>query len=328
MASASIITGFRKKMNLQTLSLLPPLSPTPPTPPSAGPTSIPAQKAALWARCIAALPLSVCQRIGACLGWGAYFLSRSYRTKFLTQWHAGAVWSQAHLGRVWTEAQKRAAISHAGKMAVEALWVWCRPHQEVMAAVVCTDFAILEKAEALGKGEMYLTPHLGTFEVAARFCAQRRPMTALFKPSKQAVVNRLFEVARHLPGLTMAPADGSGVRKLLKALKTGQTIGLLPDQVPPLNQGVWTTFFGKPAYSMPLPEKLHAATGASVVMTFCERLAIGKGWHMHYKAFDGVPSPQAVNNAMQEWIAEHPEQYLWGYNRYKQPTAASSKGSE
>jgi Kdo2-lipid IVA lauroyltransferase/acyltransferase len=294
-------------------------------PPTASSASASA-KAPLWARAIAALPLGLCQRIGAVLGWLVYLVSMSYRRKFETQWNAGADWANAHLAQQWSGTQKRAAIGHAGKMTLEALWVWCRPHQEVMNAVVCTDAAVLEKAEAPGKGEMYLTPHLGTFEVAARFCATRKAMTALFKPSKQASVNRLFEVARNLPGLTMAPADGSGVRKMLKALKAGQSIGLLPDQVPPLNQGVWTTFFGKPAYSMPLPEKLHAATGAAVVLTFCERLRNGKGWHMHYKTFEGVPSPQAVNDAMQLWIAQHPEQYLWGYNRYKQPVLAVAVG--
>jgi Kdo2-lipid IVA lauroyltransferase/acyltransferase len=289
------------------------------TPLTTIPAAIPAPKAPLWARVFASLPLGACQRFGAALGWVVYVVSPSYRRKFETQWNAGATWALANLGVRWSSAQKHAAIAHAGKMSLEALWVWCRPHQEVMSAVVCTDKLVLENAEAPGKGEMYLTPHLGTFEVAARFCATRKAMTALFKPSKQASVNRLFEVARSMPGLTMAPADGSGVRKMLKALKAGQSIGLLPDQVPPLNQGVWTTFFGKPAYSMSLPEKLHAATGAAVVMTFCERLDNGNGWHMHYKTFDGVPSPQAVNDAMQVWIAQHPEQYLWGYNRYKQP---------
>jgi Kdo2-lipid IVA lauroyltransferase/acyltransferase len=296
----------------------------PPSTPPLAPPGIAVAKAPFWARSIAGLPLGVCQRLGAILGQLVYRFSPSYRRKFEIQWNAGASWANAHLGLQWTDAQKNAAISHAGKMSLEALWVWCRPHQEVMQVVVCTDEAVLEKAEAAGKGEMYLTPHLGTFEVAARFCASRKAMTALFKPSKQASVNRLFEVARNLPGLTMAPADGSGVRKMLKALKAGQSIGLLPDQVPPLNQGVWTEFFGKPAYSMPLPEKLHAVTGASVVMTFCERLANGTGWHMHYKTFEGIPTPQAVNDAMQLWIAQHPDQYLWGYNRYKQPVAANA----
>jgi Kdo2-lipid IVA lauroyltransferase/acyltransferase len=290
-----------------------------PSPSNSGTTLLSSAKAPFWARAVAALPLGVCQRIGAFLGWSVYFFSSSYRRKFETQWNAGATWALTRLGVQWSSAKKNAAIAHAGKMTLEALWVWCRPHNEVMKAVICTDEQVLELAEASGKGEMYLTPHLGTFEVAARYCATRKPMTALFKPSKQASVNRLFEVARNLPGLTMAPADGSGVRKMLKALKAGQSIGLLPDQVPPLNQGIWTTFFGMPAYSMPLPEKLHAATGASVVMTFCERLENGKGWHMHYKTFEGVPSPQAVNEAMQVWISQHPEQYLWGYNRYKQP---------
>jgi Kdo2-lipid IVA lauroyltransferase/acyltransferase len=292
--------------------------------PSPAPPDLAAVKAPFWARAIAALPLGICQRLGAVLGLLVYWVSPSYRTKFDAQWNAGASWADSNLKLQWTPMQKRAAIAHAGKMTLEALWVWCRPHDEVMKMVVCTDAAVLENAEASGKGEMYLTPHLGTFEVAARFCATRKTMTALFKPSKQASVNRLFEVARNLPGLTMAPADGSGVRKMLKALKAGQSIGLLPDQVPPLNQGVWTEFFGKPAYSMPLPEKLHAATGASVVLTFCERLGNGQGWHMHYKTFVGVPSPQAVNDAMQLWIAQHPEQYLWGYNRYKPPVSANT----
>lgn len=297
-----------------------------PAPKTATP-AISAAKAPLWARAVAAMPLGVCQQIGAILGRLVYWISPSYRRKFEAQWSAGAKWANAHLGIQWTDAQKSDAIAHAGKMTLEALWVWCRPHGDVMRVVVCNDINVLEKAEAAGKGEMYLTPHMGTFEVAARYCATRKAMTALFKPSKQASVNRLFEVARELPGLTMAPADGVGVRKMLKALKAGQSIGLLPDQVPPLNQGIWTEFFGLPAYSMPLPEKLYSATGASVVMTFCERMGNGKGWQMHYKTFEGVPTPQAVNDAMQLWISQHPDQYLWGYNRYKQPVLASAASS-
>jgi Kdo2-lipid IVA lauroyltransferase/acyltransferase len=276
-----------------------------------------------WRRAVGLLPLSVCQQLGALIGWAVYWGSSGYRAKFNTQWAAASTWVEAQKLAPWSAVDKRLAIAHGGQMAMEALWVWCRPNSELIEKIVCNDTALFSQLKATERGIIFLTPHLSCFEAVGRYCASFQPMTALFKPSKFDLVNSLTQMGRNVHDLTMAPADVSGVRKLFRALKTRQAIGLLPDQVPPLGQGVWADFFGRPAYCIDLPVKLAKMSNASVVMIVCERLAIGQGWQMHLELLESdLLAPADINLAMQRWIAKRPSQYLWGYNRFKDPVAA------
>ena len=78
----------------------------------------------------------------------------------------------------------------------------------------------------------------------------------VLRPARQAWLRELEETARDRPGLETAPANLAGVRQMIRALRQGQTVGLLPDQVPPEGLGVWVPFFGQPAYTMTLAARL------------------------------------------------------------------------
>jgi KDO2-lipid IV(A) lauroyltransferase len=111
----------------------------------------------------------------------------------------------------------------------------------------------------------------------------------------------------------------AGVRALLRALRRGEVVGLLPDQVPDAGEGEWAPFFGRPAYTMTLPGRLAQSSGAGVCLLVAERLSQGRGWRVHVDAFADSATPSALNAAMERLVRRFPEQYLWGYNRYKQP---------
>jgi KDO2-lipid IV(A) lauroyltransferase len=159
---------------------------------------------------------------------------------------------------------------------------------------------------------------------AQRFGA-RAPMTALYRPARQAWLREVEETSRQRPGLLTAPAALSGVRQMIRALRRGETVGLLPDQVPPEGLGVWAPFFGHPAYTMTLASRLQEQTLAPVRLMWAERQAGGRGWVVHVlRPQDLLPgdapySPSTVNLFMEALIRRAPEQYLWGYHRYKQP---------
>ncbi len=127
------------------------------------------------------------------------------------------------------------------------------------------NWELAQTALESGRGVIFLTPHLGCFEIIAQAIAQRIPLVALYRPPRKAALKPLIEDARTRPNLTLAPANLSGVRTLLKTLKKGAAIGLLPDQVPQQGEGVWANFFGKPAYTMTLPAKLQQMTEAAVI---------------------------------------------------------------
>jgi KDO2-lipid IV(A) lauroyltransferase len=117
---------------------------------------------------------------------------------------------------------------------------------------------------------------------------------------------------------------------LLKALKGGQAIGLLPDQVPQQGEGAWAGFYGKPAYTMTLPAKLRQMSGAPIILAYAERLEHGRGFELRFVRFEedlaGTPEEQArsINAAMEKLIALCPDQYFWSYNRYKTPPGVAA----
>jgi Kdo2-lipid IVA lauroyltransferase/acyltransferase len=147
-----------------------------------------------------------------------------------------------------------------------------------------------------------------------------------------------MEGSRARPGLATAPATLAGVRQLIRALRRGEAVGLLPDQVPPEGMGVWAPFFGKPAYTMTLAARLVQQTGAVPLLVWGERLARGAGYAVHFLPFEeSLPadasaqaeSAAVINRAMERLILQRPQQYLWGYNRYKQPRAlAAGEGQD
>ena len=265
------------------------------------------------------LPLGLAQALGGLLGWCVFVASSTYRRRFLVQAR------QAGLGA----AQWRPAVAAAGQLVAELPRLWLG----APVPVQWVGQAHVEAALLAGRGVVFLTPHLGCFEIAAQAYADRfgaaRPMTVLFRPPRQAWLREWVNRARSRPGLLTAATSQAGVRQLLRALKQGQCVGLLPDQVPPKGQGQWLPFLGRRAYTMTLAARLAHQTGACVLMAWGERLAGGRGFRVHVQplpgplAADTVQATTQINQALGALILSCPGQYLWGYARYKQPRQAA-----
>jgi len=266
------------------------------------------------------LPLAVLHMVGALLGWLAYLASPTYRRRF----HENV--AQAGIA----PRQARRAIAEAGKLATELPWLWLRPRAQKLPKIQWQGVEHLEAALALGKGVVFMTPHVGSFEVvpqahAARFSEKYGAMTILYKPSKFAWLDGLLKAARSAPGLEAAPTTTAGVRVILKSLKQGRVVGMLPDQVPGEGQGVWAPFFGRPAYTMTLALRLARQTGAPMLVALGDRLPWARGYVIHVQPLQ-IPLDQgdavaatAGNAAMETLIRQRPGMYLWSYARYKQP---------
>ena len=137
-----------------------------------------------------------------------------------------------------------------------------------------------------------------------------------------------MEAGRVRGSSATAPAGTRGVRVLLKTLKRGSNIIILPDQVPGQGDGVWADFFGRPAYTMTLLARLQQSTDATVLFFFAKRLPRGQGYHVHIlplaEAFASAKdtSTRQVNAMVETLVVMAPTQYLWSYNRYKRPAGA------
>ena len=223
------------------------------------------------------------------------------------------------------------AARATGRMILEMPYFWSRKTLRVpLHGFNDHLWPELARLEARGKGVIVLTPHLGCFEVLPQSYALLRPVTALFKPPHQPWLRDFVERMRTRPNMTMAPANPRGVRMLVKALRRGEAAGILPDQVPSGGEGTWAPFYGKPAYTMTLVQRLQQMSGAPVVIVAAERLPRGAGYRGHLRVLcDGGmlpddPSAAAaiINATIEDLISVAPTQYLWGYNRYKTPAGA------
>ena len=280
-------------------------------------------------KCFSFLPLWLAHGIGSVLGWVVFALSPSYRNRFLQ--------NSQQAGYSFTAV--KGAIPSAGRMVAELPKLWMnnkgKSQGKAEAPFLCNDFGVVEKAYATGKGVIFLTPHLGCFEMigqawAQNFGARFGPFTVLFRPARKAWMSDLVANSRNRSGLATVPTNLAGVRQMIKALRKGQAVGLLPDQVPPDGMGVWVPFFGKDAYSMTLAARLHAQTGATVLVGWGERLPWGRGFALHFRELTAAWSDDLetavgqMNIEMEELIRSCPTQYLWGYGRYKTPRQDNS----
>lgn len=274
----------------------------------------------LFAKC----PLIVLHWIGAGMGWFAYLLSPTYRSRFVANSRLAG----------YSAARVRPAIAQAGRMTAELPRLWMGGP----APIQWTGEEVFEQAHTSGKGIIFLTPHLGCFEItaqaiAARYATQGRKINVLYRPARLPWLQDIMATARNRPGMNAVPTSLAGVKTLVKALRRGEALGMLPDQVPPDGLGHWAKFFGKDAYTMTLPAKLALQTGAQLILVWGERLSSGQGYAVHFSRFeeeldtDLASACLQINIAMERLIRQCPQQYMWGYSRYKAPRAYASPPS-
>ena len=274
---------------------------------------------------IAALPLCIVQMIGASLGLLAYIGSSSYRTLFRSQYDA-VITSHQLQSRLWS------AVMASGQLFSDSLWIWRNPKQ-ALHLVEIQNWDLVEAAINEGHGLVMLTPHLGGFEIIPRVLAQHFPATILYRPSRQDWLNRIVEEGRAYPNMHFVPTNLNGVRQMTRALSKGEAIGILPDQVPSGGDGVWVPFFGRPAYTTPLPARLANRNKTPVIMFTAKRKNLGQGWLMQATRLapfseDATLAATEMNQAIEQAILKAPEQFIWAYNRYKHPAGAELPPSQ
>ena len=171
---------------------------------------------------------------------------------------------------------------------------------------------------------IFLTPHFGCWELTARMISRFRPVTFLYKPLRKTKEEAFLLSMRAQHDLFMAPANKKGIFKLQRALSTDGAIGILPDQDPGEQGGILSPFFGHNAQTMTLLAKLARKNNAKVVLAWCERLNLGRGYELNFQSVDVLSESgnleddvALMNKVIENLVKTKPEQYLWNYKRYK-----------
>jgi KDO2-lipid IV(A) lauroyltransferase len=270
-------------------------------------------------RLLSLLPLPVLHGLGVLIGWLIWLSPGRHRARLRNNLlQSGLLAAHPEL--------LRQVIGETGKGILELAAVWLRPQEKVVRLVRETrGLEAFEAALQAGRGVVVVAPHIGCWEIINLYLAARQPFTAMYKPARQESVNSLMRKGRERGQARLVPTDLSGVKALLGALKRGEAIGVLPDQVASIGDGVWAPFFGRWAYTPTMTVRLIQSTGATPFMVYAERLSWGRGFRLHFDPLQ-APLPKdrgaaaaLLNREVERVARKLPAQYMWSYNRYKKP---------
>ena len=211
-------------------------------------------------------------------------------------------------------------INELGKGIIESFYIWGSSQEKSLKLVRnIIGEKYLINAEKRGKGIIFLTPHLGCFEITSIYYGSKKPITVMYRKARKIWMSDFMINGRKKGNVKPVPADIKGLKKVLIALKNGEAVGILPDQVADKGEGEWANFFGRPAYTMVLISKLIKKTDATIIMAYGERLKNGNGFDIHVEEVKrkDIEILNDLNKQVENFIKKNPTQYYWSYDRYK-----------
>ena len=271
------------------------------------------------------LPLSVNRAIGASLGRIAWIANGKLKRITLTN----LALCYPELNEEQRNKLARASMLHTGRALSESAWVWLRnPKTLAKRTTIIEGEALFSAALASDQGVIIATPHIGNWEAFNIVITQNQPMTYLYRTPRKSWLEPLIIRWRANFDAHPAPLNATGLREVLKQLKDGQVVGILPDQEPDPSGGIFMPLFDVPANSMTLLQKLGSRGNAKVLFCVCERDA-GQwfkrkpGWAVSFiEPEEGLLDSNtevavaAMNKTIELCIERNREQYLWSYKRF------------
>lgn len=281
------------------------------------------------------LPRKAVLALARAIGAAAYAFSSRDR-------HLGLENLDVAFGDAKTPAEKRRilrkSLQHIALTMLDLLWF--TRDSAARTARWFTASPSLEEALARRVARVGVTGHFGNWELMGRYWALRTgAMMSVAMPLKNPAVDAILQKARQVTGQQIVAREGA-LKKLVKFLRAGGTVGLLLDQnTAPEEGGVFADFFGKPAAVSPAAGLLAPMTGAEIIVAYALPRADGTYWGdmPHWIPAEEIAALDRKGAAMEltrritkfyeEAIRERPECWLWSYKRWRYiPAGAAADG--
>ncbi|WP_148861675.1 lysophospholipid acyltransferase family protein [Marinobacter fonticola] len=272
-------------------------------------------------KCAGKLPLSVAQAVGSFIGLlGWWCRSESRR---VTEINLGIAFPS--LPAEERQRLARASMKQTGRTIMEIPLMWEWPVERCLGLIRDIEGEeLLTRCRDDGKGLILLAPHLGNWELAGLYFSSRYKMAALYSPPHYPEFEDYMIQVRGRLGSELVRGDRRGLARLIALLREGGVAGILPDQSPRGKTNAYAPFFGMEVRTMTLVAKLLQKSGASVLVTYAERLPDARGFKIVIRECepdmadtDPVTATTALNASVEHCVREIPEQYQWEYKRMR-----------
>ncbi len=278
----------------------------------------------LLVKAVGALPRPLARAAGISVGWLVYILHGRLRQV-----------GMRNLALAFPEKTRRqrskilrGVFVSLGRQAGELCLFPKLTKENIREVVIYDGFENFDRAFAHGRGVLFLTAHLGAWELSAlAHSLQGHPLQVLMRPLDNPYLDRLTRHYRSLYGNVMLDKDDS-LRAILKAMRAGKTTGVLMDTNMMLSQGIFVDFFGIPACTTSSVARIALRTGAAVVPGFTIwDPTLGK-YRLRFEPElkliqtgddekDIIANTALFNRVIEDYVRRYPDQWLWVHRRWK-----------
>lgn len=282
--------------------------------------------AAMLTRLLAITPLPLLHGLAWPLGQLMYWLPwqkhRVIRTNLALCFPSLSAAERKRLHRAYLVEQLR--------LVVEAGAVFHWSVERIEARLQIEGWDLVEAAAERGQGVMFVSGHVGNWELLNLFISSRLPLATLYRKPDQPALDVFICRPRQRFGGSVVPGGSPALRGMLAQLRRGQAVAVAADIQPKRGEGVFVPFLGQPALTMTLVNRLAQKTGCAVIFCSGLRRPRGQGWQFRFEeapALIADADPVLAMSAMNRWLGKvverAPAQYLWLYKRFsRQPDAS------
>lgn len=222
----------------------------------------------------------------------------------------------------------RGTFTSLGRQLAEVCLFPRYTRENVSQVIVYDGFENYERAHSRGKGVLYLTAHIGAWELSAfAHSLQGHPLKIVMRALDNPYLDALIQRYRTMHGNSLVDKDNF-VRGLLAVMKAGETVGILMDtnMTPP--QGVFVNFFGIPACTASGLARIALRTDAAVVPGFTVWDPVLRKYRLrfepavklirtHDEEADVVANTALFTKVIEDCVRRYPDQWLWVHRRWK-----------
>lgn len=241
----------------------------------------------------------------------------------------------------WDHARRlrtaRGVYAHFGQMIVDILWLHGHSRDEVMSRLDVIGREHVDRAMAKGRGAIFVTAHLGNWEVIGLAHGWTfGPIAVVARPLDNPALDRRMCAFRAMAGNRVVYKTDA-LREVIRALHAGGGVAILIDQNVQEKDGLFVDFFGRPAATTTVAAALAVKTGCALVPGHTTIGPDGRYRAVYDPPIEWTPSgdkqadiafiTQALTRVIEGWIREHPDQWLWIHRRWKTQPAPASSGA-
>jgi KDO2-lipid IV(A) lauroyltransferase len=227
-------------------------------------------------------------------------------------------------GAAWVRRTARSTFVHLGTSLMETLTA--RP-QHLESFVTLRGMENLQTALAQGKGVVYVTGHIGNWEIMAAAVSQHHPVSVIAAPIDPEPLNEMIVDLRARLGIqTIVRSRPGAARDLIRVFRENRILGILIDQDTDV-EGAFVDFLGRPAWTPTAAVQMSLKFGAPVVFGYIHRERTGR----HTVTIEGPLELTWTGNAnedlrsntamltkrIEQAILLHPEQWVWMHRRWR-----------